>query len=104
MRIAIVHYHLQPGGVTRVIELAARALASRGARIALLYGGGTCAPGAAEFPGAALAELAYSAGPGRPAELVVFDALPHSHWYALHLPETREALDVMVRFFNSKLA
>jgi len=41
---------------------------------------------------------------GRPAELVVFDALPHSHWYALHLPETREALDYMVRFFNSKLA
>ncbi|HAN69724.1 MAG TPA: alpha/beta hydrolase [Halieaceae bacterium] len=41
---------------------------------------------------------------GRPAELVVFDALPHSHWYALHLPETREALDIMVRFFNSKLA
>jgi len=41
---------------------------------------------------------------GRPAELVVFDALPHSHWYALHLPETREALDIMVKFFNSKLA
>lgn len=41
---------------------------------------------------------------GRQAELVVFDALPHSHWYALQLPETREALDIMVRFFNSKLA
>ncbi len=69
MRIAIVHYHLQPGGVTRVIELAARALASRGARIALLYGGGTCAPGAAEFPGAALPGMAYSASPGQPAAL-----------------------------------
>ncbi len=69
MRIAIVHYHLQPGGVTRVIEHAARSLASLGARVALLYGGGTCATDAAEFPGAALSGLAYSAGPGRPAEL-----------------------------------
>ncbi len=37
------------------------------------------------------------------AELYVFDALPHSHWYALQLPETREALDIMVRFFNAHL-
>ena len=39
----------------------------------------------------------------REAELFVFDAMPHSHWYALHLPETQEALEIMVRFFNSKL-
>lgn len=30
MRIAILHYHLRPGGVTRVIELAWEALAARG--------------------------------------------------------------------------
>lgn len=41
---------------------------------------------------------------GKEAELLVFDAMPHSHWFALHLPETREALNAMVTFFNNKLA
>lgn len=40
---------------------------------------------------------------GVQADLFVFEAMPHTHWYALHLPETREALDAMVRFFNDKL-
>ena len=40
---------------------------------------------------------------GRDADLLVFDAMPHTHWYALHLPETREALDAMVQFFTSRL-
>lgn len=40
---------------------------------------------------------------GVDADLLVFDAMPHTHWYALHLPETREALDFMVAFFNSRL-
>jgi epsilon-lactone hydrolase len=40
---------------------------------------------------------------GVDAELLVFDAMPHTHWYALHLPETREALDAMVAFFSSRL-
>lgn len=30
MRVAILHYHLRPGGVTRVIEMASQALISRG--------------------------------------------------------------------------
>jgi acetyl esterase/lipase len=37
------------------------------------------------------------------AELVVFDALPHAFWYDYHLPETREALDIMARFFDKNL-
>lgn len=39
----------------------------------------------------------------RPADFLVFDAMPHSHWFVLHLPETREALDAMVRFFKRHL-
>ncbi|MGO8792706.1 MAG: alpha/beta hydrolase [Terriglobia bacterium] len=37
------------------------------------------------------------------AELVVFDALPHAFWYDYHLPETKEALDIMARFFDKNL-
>jgi len=37
------------------------------------------------------------------AELLVFDAMPHTHWYALHQPETHEALDAMVAFFLARL-
>lgn len=40
---------------------------------------------------------------GVEADLLVFDAMPHTHWYALHLPETREALDAMVAFFTARL-
>lgn len=40
---------------------------------------------------------------GVDADLLVFDAMPHTHWYALHLPETREALDAMVAFFTARL-
>lgn len=38
MRVAIVHYHLRPGGVTRVIENAVRALAAHDVRVAVLAG------------------------------------------------------------------
>lgn len=38
MRVAIVHYHLRPGGVTRVMERAVGALASRGVSCAVLTG------------------------------------------------------------------
>jgi hypothetical protein len=38
MRIAIVHYHLRPGGVTRVIETATRALAAAGLAPVVLVG------------------------------------------------------------------
>jgi monoterpene epsilon-lactone hydrolase len=40
---------------------------------------------------------------GVDAQLVVFEALPHAFWYDYHLPETKEALDLMARFFGQKL-
>ena len=40
---------------------------------------------------------------GVDAELVVFEALPHAFWYDYQLPETKEALDIMARFFDKKL-
>ena len=40
---------------------------------------------------------------GVDAQLVVFEALPHAFWYDYHLPETKEALDIMARFFDEKL-
>ena len=41
---------------------------------------------------------------GNDAQLVVFEALPHAFWYHFELPETREALDIMAKFFQEKLA
>lgn len=38
MRVAVLHYHLRPGGVTRVIDNAARALEGSDVRIAALVG------------------------------------------------------------------
>jgi acetyl esterase/lipase len=40
---------------------------------------------------------------GAEAELYVFEAMPHAHWYMVHLPEAREAVDIMVRFFLDRL-
>jgi monoterpene epsilon-lactone hydrolase len=40
---------------------------------------------------------------GNDAELVVFEALPHAFWYHFQLPETKEALDLMARFFDEKV-
>jgi epsilon-lactone hydrolase len=40
---------------------------------------------------------------GVDGQLVVFEALPHAFWYDYHLPETKEALDIMARFFDEKL-
>lgn len=37
------------------------------------------------------------------AELVCFEALPHAFWYDYHLPETKEALDIMAKFFDKRL-
>lgn len=37
---------------------------------------------------------------GDDARLVVFEALPHAFWYNYQLPETREALDIMAKFFD----
>jgi len=41
---------------------------------------------------------------GADADLFVFDAMAHGFWYAVHLPESREALDIMTRFFLKHLA
>lgn len=36
---------------------------------------------------------------GAEAELYVYEAMPHAHWYTLHLPEAHEAIGVMTEFF-----
>jgi acetyl esterase/lipase len=40
---------------------------------------------------------------GAAADLFVFEAMPHAHWYGFHLPEAQEALDVMAGFFRRHL-
>lgn len=40
---------------------------------------------------------------GNDSRLVVFEALPHAFWYHFQLPETREALELMAKFFDEKL-
>jgi acetyl esterase/lipase len=40
---------------------------------------------------------------GDDAQLVVFEALPHAFWYHFQLPETREALELMAKFFDQKV-
>jgi epsilon-lactone hydrolase len=42
-------------------------------------------------------------GAGVDAQLVVYEALPHAFWYHFQLPETRETLELMARFFEQKL-
>jgi acetyl esterase/lipase len=42
-------------------------------------------------------------GAGDDAQLVVFEALPHAFWYHFQLPETKEALELMAKFFDEKL-
>jgi acetyl esterase/lipase len=41
---------------------------------------------------------------GDRAQLVVFEALPHAFWYHFQLPETKEALELMARFFDETVA
>jgi epsilon-lactone hydrolase len=43
-------------------------------------------------------------GAGNDTQLVVFEALPHAFWYHFQLPETKECLELMARFFDQKLA
>jgi len=37
------------------------------------------------------------------ARLVVFEALPNAFWYHFQLPETKEALELMAKFFDEKV-
>ena len=39
---------------------------------------------------------------GAEAELAIFEAMPHCHWFAFHMPEARLALDLMAKFFNQR--
>jgi epsilon-lactone hydrolase len=41
---------------------------------------------------------------GDDAQLIVFEAMPHAFWYHFQLPETREALNLMAKFFSEKVA
>jgi monoterpene epsilon-lactone hydrolase len=40
---------------------------------------------------------------GVDAQLLVFEAMPHAFWYHFQFPETREALELMAKFFDEKL-
>jgi acetyl esterase/lipase len=40
---------------------------------------------------------------GDDSQLVVFEALPHAFWYHFQLPETREALELMAKFLDTKV-
>ena len=41
---------------------------------------------------------------GNDSQLVVFEALPHAFWYHFQLPETREALELMAKFLDARVA
>lgn len=59
MRVAIVHYHLHPGGVTRVIRHTVSALQEREARVAVIIGEPAGAEGEGLSPLCVLAGLGY---------------------------------------------
>lgn len=40
---------------------------------------------------------------GNDSQLVVFEGLPHAFWYHFDLPETKEALELMAKFFDEKV-
>jgi acetyl esterase/lipase len=40
---------------------------------------------------------------GVDAQLVIYDAMPHAHWYMIEIPEAREALEVQARFLDQHL-
>jgi len=40
---------------------------------------------------------------GNDAQLVAYEALPHAFWYHFQLPETKEALQFMAKFFEDRL-
>jgi len=42
--------------------------------------------------------------PASDAHLIVFDAMPHAHWYSIHLPEAKEAFEAQARFLDRHLS
>ena len=66
LRVAIVHYHLRRGGVTRVIEHATEALLERGARVAWIAGEPTAVERPEGVSVETVPELAYGEKPRAP--------------------------------------
>jgi acetyl esterase/lipase len=40
---------------------------------------------------------------GVDSQLIVFDAMPHAHWYTFYLPEAKEALEAQAKFLDRYL-
>jgi epsilon-lactone hydrolase len=40
---------------------------------------------------------------GNDAQILVYEAMPHAFWYHFQMPETREVLGLMAKFFDAKL-
>ncbi len=40
---------------------------------------------------------------GREADLFVFEAMPHGFWFSVSMPESRDAINLMARFFERHL-
>jgi monoterpene epsilon-lactone hydrolase len=40
---------------------------------------------------------------GVDSQLLVYEVLPHAFWYHFELPETRDALGAMAKFFEARL-
>lgn len=40
---------------------------------------------------------------GNDAQILVYEAMPHAFWYHFQMPESREALGLMAKFFDDKL-
>jgi monoterpene epsilon-lactone hydrolase len=55
-----------------------------------------CLSGTADFHRALLRA-------GVDAHLMLFDAMPHAHWYSFHFPESKEALEAQARFLDRHL-
>ena len=55
-------------------------------------------------PGYDLNEIANGLTPKEKAELHVFEGMAHGFWFGVHMPESREAIDLMARFFERHLA
>ncbi len=75
MRVAIVHYHLDPGGVTRVIEAASRVLGTAGIGHVILVGDAGGPREAEAFPVRRITGLGYLTTPGDLTAEMLADAL-----------------------------
>jgi hypothetical protein len=67
MKIAVVHYHLDPGGVTRVIETACLAMLQAGHQPIILHGGNHTP---ANLPTLHIPELAYGRETQNPTHII----------------------------------